>query len=277
MIGDMAQQEFQTVVWQYYTEHGRHDLPWRVPEPDGSFDPYKIMVSEFMLQQTQVGRVIPKYAEFIEQFPTLAALAAAPPGAVLRAWNGLGYNRRAKFLHQAVEQVSRDYDGHLPATVDELVNLPGIGTNTAGAIMAYAFDRPVLFVETNIRTVFLHHFFHGQSGVSDKAILAWLEQTLPSPQGGPHYREWYWALMDYGAYLKQTAGNPNQRSQMYAKQSKFEGSRRQVRGRVIRLLAQRAYAENELQVLIADDRLPGVLSDLVAENLIVKRGRYFSV
>jgi A/G-specific adenine glycosylase len=276
MIDDTDKQKFQTTVQAYYRAHGRHDLPWRLPDASGRFDPYKIMVSEVMLQQTQVGRVIPKYREFLRQFPTVTTLAAAPPGAVLRAWNGLGYNRRAKFLHQAAERIAHDHDGQFPGTVDKLIELPGIGANTAGAIVVYGFNQPAIFVETNIRTVYLHHFFHDQIGVADKAILALLEQTPPAGKK-PDYRQWYWALMDYGAHLKQTVGNLNHRSQAYTRQSKFEGSRRQLRGRIIRLLAQRMYQEKELQSLIIDERVPEVLNELLTENLIVQHDNRFSL
>ncbi|HEY5442107.1 MAG TPA: hypothetical protein VIJ68_01060 [Candidatus Saccharimonadales bacterium] len=274
MIDDTARRKFQGTVRKYYETHGRHDLPWRCPEPDGSFDPYKITVSELMLQQTQVGRVIPKYEAFLRRFPSLQALAAAPSGEVLRAWNGLGYNRRARFLQQAAQQIVLDNNGHFPESANELIKLPGIGAGTAGAILAYVFDRPAVFVETNIRTVFIHHFFHNQTGISDKAILELLQQTLPKEGRN---REWYWALMDYGAYLKQSVGNLNHRSRSYAKQSKFEGSKRQLRGRVIRALAQHAYTKADLSSLLADERLPDVLADLLAERLIIKRGQSFSL
>ena len=148
----MSQQQihdFQSMVWDYFETHGRHDLPWRLPT-DRGFDPYAIMVSEIMLQQTQVGRVIPKFQAFMKQFPTVQALASAPLSDVLQAWSGLGYNRRAKFLWQAAQQVVTDYAGVMPKTLEDLVRLPGIGKNTAGAIMAYAYDQPVYFIETNI-------------------------------------------------------------------------------------------------------------------------------
>ena len=124
---------FQRTVKQYYQQSGRHDLPWRQPEADGSFNAYKIMVSEIMLQQTQVGRVIPKYAEFLTRFPNLAALAAAPLSQVIQVWSGLGYNRRAKFLHQSAQRITCEYDGLFPRGASALLGLPGIGVNTAGA------------------------------------------------------------------------------------------------------------------------------------------------
>ncbi|HET9174252.1 MAG TPA: hypothetical protein VFN56_03145, partial [Candidatus Saccharimonadales bacterium] len=143
--------EFRAVVWRHYEAHGRHDLPWRQPNAAGRFDPYAITVSECMLQQTQVSRVLGKYQEFLAQFPTVAALANADLGAVLRVWSGLGYNRRAKFLWQTAQLVLSSSSQQFPRSLPELVALPGIGANTAGAILAYAFNEPAVFVETNIR------------------------------------------------------------------------------------------------------------------------------
>lgn len=157
----------QETVWKYYHQHGRHDLPWRLPEPDGSFDPYKILVSEIMLQQTQVPRVLPKFTEFLTKFPTGQELAEASLGEVLAAWSGLGYNRRAKFLWQAAQKVVRDFGGELPHTFEALESLPGIGKNTAGAVAAYAYNQPAIFLETNIRTIFIHHFFRDADLVPD--------------------------------------------------------------------------------------------------------------
>jgi A/G-specific adenine glycosylase len=260
---------FRRQVRAYYRLHGRHDLPWRQPEPDGSFDPYKILVSEAMLQQTQVGRVIPKFNSFIKQFPDAATLARASLGDVLRAWNGLGYNRRAKFLHEAAQQIVDQYGEGFPANSQELVKLPGVGPNTAGAILAYAFNRPAVFVETNIRTAYIHHFFAGQTAVEDRVVLAALTRTLPKSG----IRVWYWALMDYGTFLKQAVGNLNRASRSYAKQTKFAGSKRQIRGQVIRLLSERPYSSKELQIAIDDERLAVVLAGLTDEGLIRKAGQ----
>lgn len=274
MLTDMDDkvEDFRRTVWGYYKTHGRHDLPWRIPEAGGGYDAYKILVSEMMLQQTQVGRVIPKYHLFLKQFPSFEALAAAPLGDVLRAWNGLGYNRRAKFLWQCATQVASDYQGQLPETSAELVKLPGIGINTAGAVLAYAFNKPALFVETNIRTVFIHHFFADEQGVSDRQILDLVAQTLPDEP-----RPWYWALMDYGSFLKQTVGNLNTLSKHYTKQSRFKGSKRQIRGQVLRLLGERPYSGSELKYIITDQRLPDVLQDLETEGFIGKKAHSYSL
>ncbi len=293
-IDSVVVSSFLEHVWGYYAKHGRHDLPWRLPEPDGTFDPYKILVSELMLQQTQVARVIPKYEAFLRRFPTVETLAEATLGDVLKQWQGLGYNRRAKFLWQTA-QALRDR-GRFPTTTAELVNLPGIGVNTAGAIQAYAFNQPVLFVETNIRTVFIHHFFPDQENVSDKAILKLLAHTLSHSQkkewsaekshlftgaggktgGLSHNRDYYWALMDYGSWLKTTV-RTNAQSKHYTRQSKFEGSKRQVRGQVIRELTARTMSWSELSTSIQDERLGEVLGELTNEGLIVKKGTEYSL
>jgi A/G-specific adenine glycosylase len=268
---------FVKTVWNYYDAHGRHDLLWRQPAANGTFDPYKIMVSEIMLQQTQVARVTIKYQEFLQRFPTVSALTLAPLAQVLEAWSGLGYNRRAKFLWNAAQQIEHEYGGVFPKTTEELVNLPGVGKNTAGAIATYAFNRLEVFVETNIRTVFIHHFFAAQTDVSDAALVPYIQAALTyiSADASRGPREWYWALMDYGTYLKQTVGNLNRNSKAYAKQSKFEGSKRQIRGHVLRALGANAQSGAELAAQISDERLLSVLTDLTHESMIFEHdGRY---
>lgn len=246
-----------------------------MPAADGRFDPYKIMVSEIMLQQTQVSRVVPKYLAFLEQFPTLEVLARAEQGVVLKAWQGLGYNRRAKFLWQAARSIVNDHCGEFPVSEAELVKLSGIGKNTAGAILAYAFSQPVVYIETNIRTVFIHHFFNDKTGVNDKDLLELVEATLPSEV--TMTRVWYWALMDYGSYIKQSKGNLNKLSKHYVKQSAFHGSGRQIRGAIIRSLSQNPASLAELRSEIPDDRLDAILSELTNEELIYNRGGKYSL
>jgi len=254
---------FQTTVWEFFNEHQRN-MPWRQPEPDNYFDPYKIMVSEVMLQQTQVVRVIPKFDIFIKQFPTVQVLANAQLGEVLRAWQGLGYNRRAKFLWQAAQKVITDFDGEFPQTDEALRTLPGVGINTAGAILTYAFNQPVAFIETNIRTVFIHHFFSDRQNVSDSEIYKLVESTLDRKSP----REWFWAVMDYGSYLKSEVGNVTRASNSYTKQSPFVGSRRQIRGQVIGALSKRSHNVADLKGSINDERLSEVLASLQQEGLI---------
>lgn len=217
-----------------------------------------------MLQQTQVSRVIPKFEAFMQQFPTVQSLAQAELGEVLIVWSGLGYNRRAKFLWQAAQRISHEHADQFPKVLTELVKLPGIGNNTAGAIVAYAFNQPVVFIETNIRSVYIHHFFTDQEEVTDKQLIPLIELTLNMLS----VREWYWALMDYGSNLKMSIGNAAVRSKTYSKQSAFHGSKRQIRGQVLKQLAQSAATFEELQFLITDGRLEEVLADLMSEKLI---------
>jgi A/G-specific adenine glycosylase len=263
LLSDQQIVQFQEAVWGYYRDEARSNLPWRDPEPDGTFDPYKILVSECMLQQTQVGRVIPKYDDFLTHFPTAAALAQATLGDVLRSWQGLGYNRRAKFLWQAAQAITTS--STFPDTLEALVKLPGIGPNTAGAILAYAFNEPVVFIETNVRTVYIHHFLADRIDlVDDKELRSLVAQTLDKTNA----REWYWALMDYGSHLKTTVGNLNKQSKAYTKQSAFHGSRRQVRGAVIRVLREGNAPLGKLEGAIADPRLVSVLGELENEGLV---------
>ena len=215
----------------FYAAEGR-SLPWRVVQDDGTIDPYSILVSEMMLQQTQVARVIPKYEQFMQRFPDIATLADASLADVLEVWHGLGYNRRARYVREAAKCIVLQNAGAVPSTVDALVKLPGVGANTAAAIIVYAFNTPRVFIETNIRTVYLHHFFQGEHGVTDAQLLDVVQQTVVTENP----REWYWALMDYGSWLKRSVGNPNSRSKHYAKQSPFDGSTRMLRGVMLRLL-----------------------------------------
>lgn len=245
----------------YYKSKGR-DLPWRQTKQS-----YRILVSEIMLQQTQVSRVVEKYKEFIKVFPNFKTLAQAPQAQVLAVWSGLGYNRRALMLHRTAQIVEKAFHGRLPRTVEELVQLPGIGLNTAGAIMAYAFNIPVPFIETNVRSVYLHFFFPQSQEVSDKELLPLVEQTMDYDNP----REWYWALMDYGSILKQS-GNPNQRSTHYVKQSKFQGSNRQVRGQVLKLLLKSPHTQQSLCKYLAStpEKLKPIVLKLEAEGFIAK-------
>lgn len=237
-------------------------MPWR-----DNPTPYNVLVSEIMLQQTQVPRVMPKFAEFMARFPDIQTLAAAPLADVLAHWSGLGYNRRAKFLHEAAKAVVRNHGGTLPGNYDDLVALPGIGPNTAGAILAYAFEQPVVFIETNIRTVIIYHFFADiDDKITDAQIKDIMQQTVPHETP----REWYWALMDYGTHIKATVGGQLQRVHGYKKQSKFHGSRRQVRGQVLKMLLGGSQTTGQLSTHITDERLPSVLEDLQKEGLVAR-------
>ncbi len=221
--------KFQKIVFDYFRNHGRR-LPWRE-----TIDSYAIFVSEVMLQQTQVDRVVSKYQAWLKKFPTWRSLAKASAGEVLRMWQGLGYNRRALNLRRAAERIMQEYGGELSDDVELLKKLPGVGPYTAGAVLAFAFNKPVPIIETNIRRVYIHHFFPEKKKVSDSEILKLVTSHLPlitSP------RTWYYALMDYGSHMSKIVSNPNRKSKHYAKQLKFKGSRRQIRGAILRLLAQ---------------------------------------
>ena len=219
--------DFQNLVLTKGKELYR-EMPWR-----SDTHPYNILLSEIMLQQTQVARVLQKYEEFKTAFPTLADLARADFQEVLAHWSGLGYNRRARFLHETAKKLV-EYPS-FPDSPEVLQQCPGIGENTAASIVVYAFNKPLVFLETNVRTVLIYTFFQGVTEKIDESVLRNVaEQTLYT--NNP--RKWYWALMDYGTYLKKTQGNFNKYSKMHTVQSKFEGSFRQKRAAVLRCLLQ---------------------------------------
>lgn len=219
--------KFRAAIWKYYKAYGRHNLPWRKTK-----NPYHILVSEIMLQQTQVSRVLIKYSPFLKEFPSLPALAASPLQKVLNAWHGLGYNRRALMLKRCAEETLIRYKGTLPKDTALLKTLPGIGPSTAGAVAAFAYNLPHPFIETNIRRVFLHFFFLKKTLVADKEILPLVIKTVD--QRNPC--EWFWALMDYGAMLGMRRENANRRSNTYKQQPPFRGSQRELRGKILHLL-----------------------------------------
>lgn len=263
----MEYSDFTNLVWEKGRELYR-DMPWR-----RDTSPYAILVSELMLQQTQVPRVIPKYQAFMERFPTIAALAEAPLADVIREWQGLGYNRRAKYLHLAAQQVMRDFGGTMPSEYAELKKLPGIGPGTAGAIMTYAHDHPIAFIETNVRAVYFYHFFALRDDVRDSELLPIIEATLDYE----HPREFYWALMDYGTQLKQNGSMVrNNQSRHYKKQSAFGGSLRQVRGQIIAQLSKKDMTGAELRdALQADERFEPAIDGVVRDGLITQTGDRF--
>ena len=262
--------KFQKIVLDHYRE-SRRDLAWR-----STTDPYRILVSEIMLQQTQVDRVAVKFPAFIETFPDFASLAAAPLGEVLAVWQGMGYNRRAIALQKCAQRVLTEFDGLLPASIDTLATFPGIGRATASSICAFAFNMPVIFIETNIRRVCIHFFFSDTAAVNDAEILPIVQDTL--------YREdprtWYNALMDLGTSLKKTVPNPNRRSVHYTKQSAFEGSDREIRGWILKSLI----AGKKITDTIIMDHFPGdpprirrIIAALEAEGFIVQNEDFLTL
>ncbi len=254
---------FQEFIWTFY-QHNKRDFAWRNID-----NPYYILISEIMLQQTQTHRVITKYEEFIAAFPTFESLAAAPLRDVLSVWQGLGYYRRARFLHQAAQIVVNEYAGVLPQDPKILQTFPGIGPNTAGSIAAFAFNQPTVFIETNIRTVFIHSFFCDSIAVSDKELLPLITQSVDHDNP----REWYYALMDYGVFLKSRQVNPSRKSAHYAKQSKFEGSDRQIRAKILKIIvtAEKIGHQEILDLVNKDaERVEKIIAQLINEQFIQK-------
>lgn len=258
MASSKKLQEFRKVVRSHWKKYGRHDLPWRKTR-----DPYKIMVSEVMLQQTQVPRVLEKYREFVKRFPTAHTLAKAPLSDVLKVWSGLGYNRRGKYLHDAAKEIVKKYKGIIPKDVAALRALPGMGPYTASAVRVFAFDLPDILIETNIRTVYIHHFFADKKSVRDIDLIPIATKAAETMDP----REWHWALMDYGAYLKKKGVRNNEKSAHYVKQSKFKGSLREVRGAILKEI----HAGRQLQKLPFErSRVEMALKSLQKDGLVRK-------
>jgi A/G-specific adenine glycosylase len=308
----MRHKDFQHMIWNFYITAGRHTLPWRK-----NITPYKIVVSEIMLQQTQVDRVIPFFQKWMRSFPSWKKLATASQAEVLRHWKGLGYNSRALRLHHLAKLITEKYQGKIPQTRDELESLPGIGPYTAGAVMAFAFDTATPIIETNIRRIYIHHFFKNKEGISDKEILEKVERTIPQPPLTPPWQEgepvplipppcegggaeggggekrrglggvytslvahWYWALMDYGAYLTKIIPNPNKKSKHYTKQSKFEGSDRQIRGKILEiLLDKKSQTFDQMVSNLKEDeeRVGKIIEDLEKESFVLIRNAKISL
>ena len=251
---------FQKLIYQYYRLHGR-SFQWRE-----TYDPYSILVSEMMLQQTQTSRVEKKYPAFISMYPDFKSLARAPVGDVIRMWKGLGYNRRALALKEIAHKVIADYNGELPDCPDDLIKLPGVGRYTAAAVATFAFNRPEVFIDTNIRTVFLYFFYHEKENVHDRSILQLIEMTLDCKNP----RQWYYALFDYGAMLK-IHNNVNASSIHYRKQNPFKGSNREVRGNIIGLLLNNSalsYSDIERSLELSPIRVRENLDRLQKEGFI---------
>jgi A/G-specific adenine glycosylase len=278
VLTDSQVSDFQRTMLDYYQTNGRK-FPWRQTK-----DPYAVLVSEIMLQQTQTDRVLPKYEAWLKRFPTVHSLAAASLSDVLALWSGLGYNRRARFLHEAAKAIA--HKGAFPQSPEELRMLPGIGPYTASAVAAFAFNRPEVFIETNIRSVFIFFFFNdaGRTAsdmppvtpVHDREILPLIARTLD--RANP--RAWYYALMDYGAELKKKVKNPSRNSAHYTKQSAFKGSRREARGAIIRSLS--ACGKSSLSDIAAReeidyDRLLKASALLVAEKFIREDGGMYDI
>jgi A/G-specific adenine glycosylase len=249
-------------ICTYYAKHGRHELPWRK-----DITPYRILVSEVMLQQTQVSRVIPKFETWMKKYPTLRALRKSTLQEVLVLWQGLGYQRRAKALVTIAKERTA-----LPVSFEDLLTLGGVGTYTASAVCAFAYDdfsHPVL--ETNIRTVLIEYFHQGEVSVHDGVLYDDLSRFEKNKKvRGMGARQWYYALMDFGAYLKANKISHNTKSAHHAVQSAYKGSLRQLR-------AETLFAITHKKTLPDDERVSIVLNQLIQEGFIMKRGASYII
>lgn len=273
--------EFQQIIYDYYKVFGR-PFAWRIQNttPRANITPYHIFVSEVMLQQTQTKRVTPKYEAFIKRFPTWQALANAPQFDLLETWQGLGYNRRALSLQKSALIITKEHGGVVPENPEELIRLPGIGKATAASIPAFAYNKPTVFVETNIRVVFFHFFLQEQENISDNEILDLVEQTLDRENP----RAWYYALMDYGVMLKAQGINPINKSKHYHKQSKFKGSDREIRGTILKILLKEngiqekdLFKKLEKKLQATPERSRKIIQELLEEKFLHKKDGYLFI
>lgn len=270
-VNSSRESNFKKTVRSFYHKHGRSHLPWR--KTNG---PYRILVSEIMLQQTQADRVIPYYKKFIKNFPTVKKLSEGTLTEVLAEWQGLGYNRRGRMLHQAAKEIVTKHNSQFPRSYEELVALPGVGDYTAKAIQTFAFNMPVIMIETNIRSVFIYHFFKDKKSVTDKEILSYMIRMRIPKNWEP--KEWYAALMDYGSHLKKTIPNPSRRSRHHTKQKPFKGSDREVRGAIIKTIVVCPSSIRELVRLPFErERIERAVKALIKERMLEKKGDLFCI
>ncbi|MBY9006138.1 MAG: ArsR family transcriptional regulator [Candidatus Lokiarchaeota archaeon] len=251
---------FQNFIYSFYKSKKRN-FPFRE-----NITPYKIVVSEIMLQQTQTNQVAEKFLEFIKKFPDFISLAQASVEELLSAWQGLGYNRRALALKKIAECIINEYNGNVPKDLNALTSLPQIGHNTASSILSFAYNIPTYFIETNIRRVYIYFFFPGKSQIDDKEIMELVKNSIDKDNP----RDWYYALMDYGTMLKKTHPELNKKSAHYRKQSKFDGSRRQVRGKILKLLLEKPLSIKEItdKIYFEKKKILEVLKTLKKEGFI---------
>ena len=300
MLLYVAMNNFKKEIWNYYTTN-RRDMPWRTDTR-----PYYVVVSEIMLQQTQVHRVVHKFESFMKRFPDWNSLVQASTRDVLQEWSGLGYNRRALYLKRIAETITLNENARkttqnsvketfknspLPKTYDALRALPGIGPNTAGSILAFAYNIPFPFIETNIRSVFIHFFFpeiekrEGKKAckkISDDQLMPFIEEALQDPKIRKNPREWYYALMDYGSMLKKTLPNPSRRSAHHVQQKPFKGSNRELRSRILKLVMGKGRTEKEIYDYFKKEevslpQIPKNLLDLTNEGFLKKRNSIYCI
>jgi A/G-specific adenine glycosylase len=262
--------KFRKTVYSYFETQGR-SFPWRE-----DLNPWGIVVSEFMLQQTQTSRVLHYWKRWMEKWPSPASLARENLETVLREWSGLGYNRRCRFLLECAGTITEKFRGMVPQSPEELLRLPGIGHYTAGAIACFAYNYPSVFIETNIRSAALHFFFPAETGIKDTELYPILQKSLDTENP----RIWYWALMDYGAGVKKREINPGRRSAGYVRQSRFEDSFRKLRGQLVRTLAAEGPAgrrELENRTGLGDEELYRVLKALEKDGMVAEKEGIYSI
>lgn len=303
----MTYLEFKKLIWNWYTEN-RRDLPWRPPAPHKKTHPegytfypltpqnqkwtkqhaYEIFISEIMLQQTQVDRVVPFFETFIKELPDWQALAQCPQPTLLKLWKGLGYNRRALNTKKAAQYVLEHHGGNLPQDIKELQKIPNVGVYTSAAIMNFVHGIPTPLIETNVRTVFFHHFYTKKDSVDDITLMKKVLATLPnhntqhSVSADP--REWMYALMDYGSHLRREGIKITNKSKHYTKQKSFKGSKREIRGKILEILLHDPLLHREiLEQKISDDlpenenNIQHVIKDMVNEGFLEEKNKMITI
>lgn len=274
----MTHQAFQKHVWDWYTKN-RRSLPWRPPRLSSSQTwcrnhAYEIFISEIMLQQTQVDRVIPFFEKFITELPDWEALATCPQPKLLKLWKGLGYNRRALNTKRAAQYILAHHDGILPKDLKELQKIPNVGVYTSAALMNFVHRTPTPLIETNVRTVFFHHFYPNQENISDEKIMKKVSATLHTENP----REWMYALMDYGSHLRSEGVRITSKSKHYTKQKSFKGSKREIRGKILEILLDEPVLSPEiLEQKITDEIKDNennpmhIIEDMIEEGFLEKK------
>ncbi|NLK04847.1 MAG: DNA repair protein [Spirochaetales bacterium] len=256
---------FRSSILDFYAHHGRQ-FAWRETS-----DPYRILLSEVMLQQTQTSRVEPKYELFLSLWPDFSSLAKAPLDELLFHWKGLGYNRRALNLRKSA-LLTEQWGWTIPPDEMAIASLPGVGKATTAALLAFSYQKRSLYLETNIRRVLLTCFFSEEEQVKDKELEKLLALLVA---GIEDVKSWYYALMDYGVLLKALLPNANTRSAHYIKQSVFENSNRQIRGQLIHLLADTGAKDSQQIVSILSrfeqERILSCLADLQKEGFVQEK------
>ncbi len=265
--------QFRSYIFSWWKKNAR-DLPWR-----HTSDPYAILVSEVMLQQTQVSRVLEKYEAFLGKYPTVFDLADAPTSGIIRDWKGLGYNRRALYLHRGALIVVEKYKGIFPESEAELLSIPGIGKYTARAILVFAFRHTVAMVDTNIRKIITHFFYDGRTQ-SESVIWETAKRLVPKGKSW----EWHQALMDYGALeLWKQTGNNTARSIKRTSTVPFRQTNRFLRGRILDALRVCPRSDSELVSEMAqickrpESVVRDAVSALIREGLCEQTGAVLSL